>query len=84
MSLDGSNSLPQNKLWLTPEEAMPILGYRSVLTMYKDLREGKFPWRYVKLGVRYRICARSIGLYPEFVEPSQNDKGGAPGAHVNA
>jgi len=81
---EATHSIPQNKLWLTPEEAMPILGYRSLKTLYKDLREGKFPWRYVKTGVRYRICARSVGLYPDFAEPSQRNEGRNQSALVSA
>jgi hypothetical protein len=85
MAEHATHPIPQGALWLTPEQALPFLGYRSLKTLYKDLREGKFPWRYVKTGVRYRICARSVGLYPEFSEaPSQRNEGQNQGAHVIA
>jgi hypothetical protein len=53
------------KLWLTPEEAKTPAGYDSLNSLWRDLREGRFPWEYRKVGNRYRISARSLGLVTE-------------------
>jgi len=53
------------QLWLLPAEAAPVLGYKKLDALYRDIREHQFPFRFVKLGKRIRICARSIGLIPE-------------------
>jgi hypothetical protein len=51
------------KLWLTPEETSPYYG-EPVQTIYRDIREGIFPFEYVRVGNRIKISARSIGLIP--------------------
>ena len=56
------------KLWLTPAEAMPILGYEKPDALYRDIRKGQFPFKFVKLGRRIKICARSIGAVPKAPE----------------
>ena len=52
------------KLWLSPEEAAPILG-ETKQSIYRDIREGQFPFDFVRCGKRIKISARSIGLIPE-------------------
>jgi len=53
------------QLWLTPAEAAPILGYKDLQSLYRDIREKQFPFRFIRTGKRIRICARSIGAIPE-------------------
>jgi excisionase family DNA binding protein len=51
------------RLWLTVEEAAPYLG-DDPQAIYRAIREGDFPWDYVRLGRKIKISARSIGLIP--------------------
>lgn len=52
------------KLWLTPEEAADVLGNKRD-AVYRDIREGKFPFEYVRIGKRIKISARSLGVITE-------------------
>ena len=51
------------KLWLTVEEAAPYIG-DTPDAIWRDIREGQFPFQYVKSGNRIKISAWSIGLIP--------------------
>lgn len=59
------------KLWLSVEEAAPILGVKTD-AIYRDIREKQFPFEFVRLGKRIRISARSIGLTP-ITEPRNSE-----------
>lgn len=54
------------QLWITVEQAAPLIGDKPD-SIYRDIREGQFPFRFVRIGKRIKICARSIGL----IEPDQ-------------
>jgi hypothetical protein len=69
------------KLWLDPVEVGPLIG-EDVQTVYRDIRTGKFPWEYVKLGRRYKISARSLGLIPE--QGSENEAAKDQGQSLTA
>ena len=56
------------RLWLTIAEAAPYLGDPPD-AIYRAIREGDFPWEYVRLGRRIKISARSIGLIPTYWNP---------------
>jgi hypothetical protein len=49
------------KLWLDPVEVAPIIG-ESVYSICRDIRLGQFPFRVERIGRRYKISARSLGL----------------------
>jgi excisionase family DNA binding protein len=49
------------KYWLTVEEAAPLLG-ETPDAIYRAIREGEFPWEFVRIGRRIKISAKSIGL----------------------
>ena len=51
------------RLWLTVEEASPYLG-DTPEAIYRAIREGDFPFDYVRIGRRIKISARSIKLIP--------------------
>lgn len=51
------------KLWLSPAEAAPIIGDKPD-AIYRDIREGQFPFEFVRIGKRIKISARSLGLIP--------------------
>lgn len=53
------------RLWLTFEEASPYLG-DSPEEIKDAIRNGDFPFEYVRIGRRIKISARSIGLIPDF------------------
>jgi hypothetical protein len=53
----------ENKLWLTPAEASPFIG-DSPDAIYRDIRQGQFPFEFVRIGKRIKISARSLGLIP--------------------
>lgn len=68
------------RLWLTVEEAAPYIG-DDPQAIYRHIREGGFPWDYVRLGRKIKISARSIGLLPTYWNadgpqfgPLQNDE----------
>jgi len=63
------------RLWLTVDEAAPYLGDPPD-AIYRAIREGDFPWDYVRLGRKIKISARSIGVIPDFWW----DSGRAPSA----
>jgi excisionase family DNA binding protein len=50
-------------LWLSVEQAAPLIGEKKD-AIYRDIREGQFPFEFVKCGKRIKISARSIGLIP--------------------
>lgn len=51
------------QLWLSVEEAAPLIGDKKD-AIYRDIREGQFPFEFVRCGKRIKISARSIGLLP--------------------
>jgi excisionase family DNA binding protein len=51
------------RLWLSAEEAAAAIGC-SAQAVYRDIREGQFPFEYVRTGRKILISARSIGLIP--------------------
>lgn len=56
--------MTSNQLWLSVDEAAPFIGDKPD-AIYRDIRENQFPFRFVKIGKRIKICARSLGLIPE-------------------
>ena len=51
----------ENKLWLTVRETSPILGMGTD-EIYLNIRRNTFPFKFVRIGGRIRICARALGL----------------------
>jgi len=51
----------ENRLWLSVEEAAPLIGEKPH-AIYRDIREGQFPFKFVRCGKRIKISARSIEL----------------------
>ncbi|MGH9839696.1 MAG: helix-turn-helix transcriptional regulator [Blastocatellia bacterium] len=49
------------QLWLSVDQAAPLIGDKPD-AIYRDIRAGQFPFRFVRIGKRIKICARSIGL----------------------
>lgn len=50
----------QQKLWLTVKEAAPLIG-ASKDAIYRDIRQGTFPFRTLEIGGLIRISAKEIG-----------------------
>ena len=63
------------KLWLSPAEAAPIIGDKPD-AIYRDIREGQFPFEFVRIGKRIKISARALGLVPS--------QGGAAAEKINS
>ena len=63
----GEKSGMENRLWLSVDEAAPLIGEKPD-AIYRDIREGQFPFEFVRCGKRIKISARSIGLIP----PAEN------------
>jgi hypothetical protein len=61
------------KLWLTPAEAASVIGDKPD-AIYRDIREGQFPFEFVRIGKRIKISARSLGLIPA-PGGAENEKG---------
>jgi len=61
------------QLWLSVEQAAPLIGDKPD-AIYRDIREKQFPFRFVRIGKRIKICARSIGLI-EADQPTKNENG---------
>lgn len=55
----------QQRLWITPAEALPYTPYGSVDAIHRAIRLGNFPFRVERSGRKYLISARSLGLIPE-------------------
>ncbi len=55
------------RLWLSVDEAAPLIGDKPD-AIYRDIRQGQFPFEFVRIGKRIKISARSIGLTPETVD----------------
>lgn len=66
------------KLWLTPAEAAGVIGAKTD-AIYRDIREGQFPFEFVRLGKRIKISARSLGL---ILSPGSAEKREAQGGEV--
>jgi hypothetical protein len=66
------------QLWLSVEEAAPLIGDKPD-AVYRDIREKQFPFRFVRIGKRIKICARSIGLLPDL--RIEGDESGVPNAN---
>lgn len=64
------------KLWLTPAEAAGVIGDKPD-AIYRDIREGQFPFEFVRIGKRIKISARSLGLVfaPSGVEKNEAQEG---------
>ena len=60
-ALTLSEGQPLPKLWLSVEEAAPVIGDPPA-SIYRDIREQQFPFEFVKSGKRIKISARSLGL----------------------
>jgi len=63
-SQNQSSVTASENVWLTPQEAWRPLKYKAVDGLYRDIREGLFPFRFERKGKRILICARSSGLIP--------------------
>lgn len=61
------------KLWLSPAEAAGVIGAKPD-AIYRDIRQGQFPFEFVRIGKRIKISARSLGLI------SARDLGAIPDA----
>lgn len=62
-------TIPIVRMWLTPDEASEVIGDK-VDAIYRDIREGQFPFEYVRIGKRIKISARSLGLIPSSAGPT--------------
>jgi hypothetical protein len=51
------------KLWLSVDEAALLIGDKPD-AIYRDIRVGQFPFKFVRIGKRIKISARSLGLIP--------------------
>jgi hypothetical protein len=54
----------ENRLWLDPDEAAALTG-DDRQAIYRAIRLGQYPFKYVRIGRKIKISARSLGLIPE-------------------
>jgi len=59
-------------LWPTVNEAAPLIG-TTTDAIYRDIRNGVFPFRWLEIGGLIRISARDIGLIADSGESQKRE-----------
>lgn len=61
--------------WITPEQAMPYLPWKTRWSIYERIREGKFPFQYKRAGRAIFIYAPDLGVTPEMIANREAQEG---------